>query len=391
MTVNKWNRSLKNRYIKYLLGKGFSNNTIRKYSDTIDKFIKILDDNSILLSTNEDIILFRDAICKLNDKNGIRYSVTSIKLYLNFAKRFLSWLASQKGFKYIAKTNFLEILNLTKKLKVEYRSYVSEKNKPISEKNFYKLYNSIEKNQLTLRTKCMLVTLAYCAPRNGALRTLRIGDIHIEGEIIRIIQNPRTCDTKFGKNIQSFLILPIDTMYNDFIEYLTQLKNAGFTKNDPLFGKLKPIKDDEGNFNSDLSEITNEFYKSNSGINNIIKNLCKEAELEDYYTVHSFRHYYALYIKPYIKSASELESVASSLGHKSVDLLLGRPYGKQTPELNFENMINIQKRIRQQYSENKINVISQIDQLAEKVSNQMIKALSHLSDNNKLMEGEVWN
>ena len=108
MIVNKWNRSLKNRYIKYLLGKGFSNNTIRKYSDTIDKFIKILDDNSILLSTNEDIILFRDAICKLNDKNGIRYSVTSIKLYLNFAKRFLSWLASQKGFKYIAKTNFLE-------------------------------------------------------------------------------------------------------------------------------------------------------------------------------------------------------------------------------------------------------------------------------------------
>lgn len=86
-----------------------------------------------------------------------------------------------------------------------------------------------------------------------------------------------------------------------------------------------------------------------------------------------------------------MESVASSLGHKSVDLLLGRPYGKQTPELNFENMINIQKRIRQQYSENKINVISQIDQLAEKVSNQMIKALSHLSDNNKLMEGEVWN
>ena len=76
MKLNKLDIRLKKQYLKSLRRKGYNINTVKKYSDAIDKFYKILNHKAILLSNDEEIILFRDSICQLQDKNGLRYSIT---------------------------------------------------------------------------------------------------------------------------------------------------------------------------------------------------------------------------------------------------------------------------------------------------------------------------
>lgn len=363
-------------YVQTLKANGYSQKTITKEESFVYKIADLIKDCNINLGIKEDLIKLRECVETLKKTDGQRYSITVVMWNIKACRQLLTWLQNRKGYAFIQKNKIEDLIKPTIALKTEFKTYHSQLNNPISAENFQILYDSCDDSTiLGSRNKALLLLLAYSALRNSAIRSMRIESLSIDNDAIFINQNPNNMDIKYSKNITSYLILPKQQMRADLQKYVNLLKENGFEGQNPLFGKLEPVKDAFGNFNAKLSKITKEFYKSNSGLNSIIKKMCRDANLNEVYTVHSFRHFYALYLKPYLKSASEIESAVNGLGHNSLKLLLGAPYGKQTFEKNHENMVSIQRRIWSSNSKNGADVIAEISDLSEQLPKDVANAI----------------
>lgn len=362
--VKRQNEKIKNAQDKFLqnMTTKYSQKTIDKRMHDYSELLNILEEQDLILSDNEDVIKLRDEILNLKQKNGCNYKITTSHQLLYNIKSILTELSSYNGLKRIINPNCLKNLTLTFKAQNELKTYISQKNEPPTIEEINKILETENATALQgMQNIALICVLCYCSVRNSAARTLPISSVRFGEEICEIEQSPSAgVETKFGKNIYSYIIFPNNELKRVFKQYIEELKAQGLTDNDPLFPTLAKFPLNK----EDRIQFLKGFQTRNNYLNNLLKNMCRRAGISKNYTVHSTRHFYSKYIKPYLQSADEFEACAMAMGHRGVGLLFST-YGKLSKNEARDRMINIQKRVLSTNSADSFELINQLQSIAD--------------------------
>lgn len=349
-------------------------NTRIKVLSIIERILKFIEEYDICLAEEEDILKLRDLIINQKKLDGNNYKITTINNMIQLASKILVELSEYNGLKRIINPDKIKkYMVLPENEKRNLKTYISMLNEPPTLEEFNTLINTnINKDEFEeLMGQCLLIVLCNGALRNSAARTLKISSIEFHEEIVKIKQIPSDgVETKFDKNIISYILFS-DKKHKDILKkYINMLKEQGFGDNDPLF----PVRKVSYPNGQKVLIPTKEFSNRNNYLNKILKKRCEEAKLKRVYTVHSCRHFFAKNVKPYINSATELEACAKSMGHNSMKLLIGT-YGKISDKEAENNMKDIQKRI---FNENPTDIFEHIKCLKHTLKNEEAKSLLNI-------------
>lgn len=264
-------------YLAHLkLEKNLSANTVSSYKIDINAFVAFIKNENIndpSRVTTENISRF----FKLLKDMGL--SATSSARYFSSLKGFFLYLLRNK---YILK-NPIEKISAPK---------ISQKLPAVL------TVNEVEKilclpdveNKLGLRDKAILELFYACGTRVSELINLKIGDLFLKEEIIRV----------FGKGSKERLI-PIGSSAINWIEQYLM-------KSRPLL--MKKLKSENYLFlNSRGSKL------SRMGVWKIIDRYVKEAGIVKKVHPHTFRHSFATHL---LEGGADLRAVQEMLGHADI-------------------------------------------------------------------------
>ena len=171
------------------------------------------------------------------------------------------------------------------------------------------------------RDKAIISANALCSLRISELRTIKLKNLIEEDGKCFIHINPKDIAVKIAKaRYADCVALPQD-IFDNLLNWKSELVKLGFTSKDPLFPKIP------SNFNQlNLLEstITKEEIKSGSQMRDIFKKAFQSAGFE-YINPHNFRHTRARFASK--QSPQYLNATRQSLGHKNIDTTLGS-YGE---------------------------------------------------------------
>ena len=264
-------------YLAHLkLEKNLSANTVSSYQIDINAFVAFIKNENIddpSRVTTENISSFFKIL------KDIGLSATSSARYFSSLKGFFLYLLRNK---YILK-NPIEKISAPK---------ISQKLPAVL------TVNEVEKilclpdveNKLGIRDKAILELFYACGTRVSELLNLKIGDLFLKEEIIRV----------FGKGSKERLI-PIGSSAIDWMEqYLI--------KSRPLLMK-KPKSENYLFLNSRGSKL------SRMGVWKIIDRYVKEAGITKEVHPHTFRHSFATHL---LEGGADLRAVQEMLGHADI-------------------------------------------------------------------------
>lgn len=324
----------------------YSDKTTTKMMSIFNRILEVAKKEEIDFSTQEGMQKLRDETLKLKTLEGKNYVISTTKSNLNSIKICLETISHFDGFKNIIKESVLKELVLPNKYKNELKTYIATKNETIPFEIVERLINSCAKdNLLDLRALVLVIILAFSGIRNQAAKTLTIGSVVDCGNCIEVHQIPsQGIKTKNGKAIYSAIVVPDEKLLKYIRKYIAELKKLGFDEDSPLFPITKPMHGKDGAFDKGCSVFENKFAKSDTFLNKIIKKMLLSCDIEKTYTIHSFRHTFSRFIKPYLKGFEGFEACARSLGHNSTNLLMST-YGKLSTDECRKIMYEIQSDI----------------------------------------------
>jgi len=320
--------------------------TMQKISTELNVLKLILIQNKLQF-TAKDFLELRDAIMQQRNKNGQLLVITSRLHLLRRVKLFLSFCAEHKDSKNLIKEEFLYQLQPTKQQINEKRTYEVQRNKPPSIEEVNKLLEvDLDNPDITERARAIVISLAFADIRHGSLKSLPIKCLVTEGREYPYFNLSRAENVavKMGKNLKPGFLVPKKEFYTCLINYKQKLLDMGFSPNDALFGKTKPQRDENKNFNRKETILSNEFISGTAAINKMLKEMCKKANLNEIYTAHSFRHFFAGYAKNFVKTIREFQALAKSTGHNNLEQLYSG-YGRISQEESLDVLLDVQKRI----------------------------------------------
>ena len=137
----------------------------------------------------------------------------------------------------------------------------------------------------------------------------RLGALNLK--TLDLVQDPTEgVHTKRNKYIIGTLFR-FDEVYTDIIrdwlKFLTESKH--FKATDPLFPKLVPSEE-----NSALYVLSNEFYSSQSKINEIVAYRCIDKDIPAY-SAHEFRHLAVDTAFRLARNGREIKAISQNVGH----------------------------------------------------------------------------
>lgn len=320
--------------------------TIQKVSAELNLLKRIVYKQNITLD-QKDFLKLRDLIMEQRNKSGQLLVITSRLHLLRRVKLFLSFCSEQKGLKNKIKEEFLYQLQPTKQQINEKRTYEVQRNKPPNAEEVNKLLEvDLGNPDITERARAIIISLAFAGIRHGSLKSLPIKCLVTEGREYPYFNLSRAENVavKMGKNLKPGFLVPKKEYYTCLINYKQKLLDMGFSPNDALFGKTKPQRDENKNFNRKETILSNEFISGTSAINKMLKEMCQKANLNEVYTAHSFRHFFAGYAKNFVKTIREFQALAKSTGHNNLDQLYSG-YGRITQEESLDILLDVQNKI----------------------------------------------
>ncbi len=274
------------------LEKNLSENTVASYRNDITALIKFLADDNI--SDPSEV--------KYQNLHSFFKSLNNAGLAGSSAGRYYS---SIKGFfKYLLANNYIDT-NPVEKIPP-----------PRPAKNLPGVlsYNEIEsilsapdtEDKLGLRDKALLELLYACGTRVSELINIKISDLFLQDEIIRV----------FGKGSKERLIPIGSSAINWIREYLV--------KSRPLIMK-KALSENYLFLNARGSKL------SRMGVWKIVDRYAKEAGITKEIHPHTFRHSFATHL---IEGGADLRAVQEMLGHADISTTqiythIDRDYVKQ--------------------------------------------------------------
>ena len=264
-------------YLAHLkLEKNLSTNTVSSYKIDLNTFVEFIKNKNIndpSRITTENISSFFKIL------KDIGLSATSSARYFSSLKGF---------FLYLLRNNYI-LSNPIEKISAPKISQKLPAVLTVNEVEKILCLPDVE-NKLTLRDKAILELFYACGTRVSELINLKIGDLFLKEEIIRV----------FGKGSKERLI-PIGSSAINWI-------NKYLMKSRPLL--MKKLKSENYLFlNSRGSKL------SRMGIWKIIDRYVKEAGIVKKVHPHTFRHSFATHL---LEGGADLRAVQEMLGHSDI-------------------------------------------------------------------------
>lgn len=237
-------------------------------------------------------------------------------------KRFLAWLALQRGYKSRIRLTDIDYLNLSEKAM---RSASAPADKKFPSLDIIKkvVANMPDESQIEKRDRALIAFLAITGIRDGALITLKLKHFDVGRKLV--LQNPLEVATKFGKRIDTFLF-PLDEgleeIFLDWIKYLKE--DQLFAAHDPLFPQTAMGHDDNDCFTP--TGLSRDPWADASPVRAIFKRAFEAADLP-VFTPHRVRDMIVSEMYHRKLSISQGKAWSQNLGHEGAMTTL-TSYGK---------------------------------------------------------------
>ena len=181
------------------------------------------------------------------------------------------------------------------------------------------------RTEIEMRNRAIVAFTILTAARVGAIASLKIKDFDQSRNLIT--QNPNHVNTKFGKRIETFLMVIDESNLQIFLDWVAYLRNENlFSPNDPLFPKTQNGQDENNCFKAE--GISKTHWSSTTAIRDIFKKAFTNAGAK-YYHPHTLRHTIVHFAMENGASVEELKALSQNIGHESLLVTLGS-YGEIT-------------------------------------------------------------
>lgn len=254
-----------------LLEKKYSQNTINSYANELKKFKKyFINKKSLKNLNNKDIKDYVQSISGGESSKSLAHAISTLKSFYKF-------LLTQK----YVKNNPLDNI-VQPKIKKDLP-------KVLSEEEVERLLDIKLTNHYSYRNKAMLEMMYSSGLRVSELINLRVTDIDLEMELVRI----------FGKGSKERVIPLGDYAVDALTEYLTYHRQSLLKKQDSNYLFLSSRGD----------KMTRQaFFK-------IMKKIAKDQGIKTDFSPHTLRHSFATHL---LKHGADLRSIQELLGHSDV-------------------------------------------------------------------------
>ncbi|MDZ4724429.1 MAG: site-specific integrase [candidate division Zixibacteria bacterium] len=312
MKPNYENEKLKRRYRTHLVGaQGMSAGTVLTVIRALKHYEQLFE--------GEDYSYFNqrramDVKKHLEKQAWETKSLSGNTAYhtLRILKRFFSWLAEQPGFKKKISLDAVSYLSLDLRKTQEVLNPV-DRPFPSLEYVLKLVHSIIGDTEIARRDRAIIAFLLLSGMRFSALISLPMGCF--DPHSLRIDQDPRRgVKTKFGKAIPSKLMVFDERMLLPILDwYRYLLSERLFPNTAPLFPKTL-IEQAENVLSFAQVGVSDQFWKSGSGLREILQKRSQEAGL-DYFNPHSFRHAAVHLAMERCQTPEEFKAVSQNLGH----------------------------------------------------------------------------
>ena len=323
------NEQVKRRFFEHLSGgEGFAGDSISTFAEAVGQWQQF--------SKNDDFVNFDKSKAmefvawqktRPTKAKGGALALQTQYNYLRRIKRFFMWLAEQKEYKKIRKTD-VDFLRLPKK---EVRIATSGTTRPMPTfEEVKRIIMSIHpKNDIDMRDRAILSLALITGIRISAIATLKMKNFNRAEKLFD--QNPG--DGVLTKNSKKILttFFPIGWPEPEqfFLDWYDRLIGKGAKPDHPIFPSTLKGFSDKNDFSKTL--VSDKGWSSSSGARKIFEKRCKSAGVA-YFNPHSFRHLIVNYMSKARLTEEEKRAISMNLGHENVGTTFGSyGYGNMTP------------------------------------------------------------
>lgn len=288
--------SLLKGYVRYQQVEGIDQErTLNKYMMCINEFIEEMN-----IKTINDIEKLRWGTIRteyIMKKKNEGLSNSSLNLRITSLRSFFGWL---EGVGMLEKN----VAKNIKKFKTKAREVKVDKDEIIKLLDQFNTEHDKQNTYLTARNRLIAYMLIGIGLRNEEIRDIRINDIEFKSGRFVIVG-------KFSKSRELFIPEYLMNMYRDYFNY----RNLVDTESDYMF----------------VSKTGKQLDKNI--VNEIIKNACDYAELDDKLVAHAMRHICGSLL---LEEGNTIEEVSKILGHSNVQI---------TSKIYAEMVVGSSKRV----------------------------------------------
>lgn len=357
---NNENDIIKKKYFIDMELDRLSQKTIEGARQAIDRFEVSTGFDNFKNITSKTLEKFKKELLVTKNAKGGMLSLSTIEHVLAPLQRFLKWLRREAGYKRKLESIDIRHLSLSKTERRKLQTLRKIKEYYTIEE-VGRALNFNPRNDVEMRDRGIVATLACTAMRHESLITVKIGHFDIKRQAI--IQDPRTMKTKDSKLINTRLI-PIDEsivqIVVDWVRYLKE--ELDFTENDPLFPKELLEQDKYHQFIGGTT-LSRNHIESHNVIPVILKRVFARVGLP-YNNPHSFRDMLTNYIVANY-GIQEAAALSLNLGHENLAITLGNYY-QPSPEQQFD----ILSKVGKAKDDENLNTKELLEQL--KLNNQLM-------------------
>jgi site-specific recombinase XerD len=198
---NNENEIIKKKYLVDMdEGDGFSPKTIDGANNAINRFLDYTNHECFKKTNSSTVKEFKNELLVTKNKNGGKLSLSTIEHTLKPLQKFFRWLKKEDGYKKKLKLLDLRFFDLKREDRQKIHTVKKIKEYYTIEQVALAL-NFNSKNDVEMRDRAIVATLACTAMRHESLITAKIKHVNLAKEAI--IQDPSTMSTKNSKWINS--------------------------------------------------------------------------------------------------------------------------------------------------------------------------------------------
>lgn len=353
MKINAKNERLKREYFIYKKeADGKDPKTIDAMAKAILRFEEYTGFKDFGTFNRHQATAFKNHIAEAkNKKTGAPMALATQNSTLSAVQGFFRWLALQRGFKKKIHTPDIAYLNLSAN-----DARTAKSSAPVDFPSIEQMRHVIAKmpcaSEIEMRDRAIVAFTTLTAARVGAIASLKIKDFEQARNLIS--QNPNHVNTKFGKRIETYLMVIDESHLQIFFDWVAYLKTEKlFSPNDPLFPKTQNGQDENNCFKA--NGLSNEHWAGTTAIRDIFKKSFANAGLK-YYHPHTLRHTLVHHAMENGASVEELKALSQNIGHESLLVTLGS-YGEISNHRQGELIKKIGKK---QYDDELITKLRQL-------------------------------
>lgn len=341
MKINAANERLKHRYFSYLREtRSLGEHTIDQVVKALDRFETHTGRRAFREYRTEQAISFKKHLAKLNaQRGGKRLSKATVTSTLHALRAFFLWLAEQKGFRRIQRTD-ADYFRPSRSDEAIARA-TRQTAVPTVEQIRTMLAAMPDASPVNRRDRALVALIMLTGARDNAVASVQLK--HLDLDERQLFQDAREMRTKFSKTFPTWFF-PVGDDYVAIVDrWKRELETThGFGPDDPLYPKTVTSFGPSGEVLP--PRFIHECWANADPVRKVFKMACAAAGLP-YFNPHSLRHTLAQLGSYICTTPAEYKAWSQNLGHDAVLVTL-TSYGTLPGYSQRELIKKVGERVR---------------------------------------------